>query len=219
MERKAMRFLLLTIFISILSAQNPKPSPGGGGNAGSMVYPGAGVANSTGSAWGTSYSVGVGANNLFQMGGSPGTCNTTTFIRGDAACNLINLATNITGILPAANGGTGGVPTFVTLTDGAIVTWAIGSVTAANAGLTFTVHSGSRTLNLTGIVNGGSYVLWIKQDGTGGEGLTLGSGCTWKVGSGGAGGVTPSTGANVVDILAFTYDGTNCYANFNKNFN
>lgn len=36
----------------------------------SMVYPGAGVPNSTGSAWGTSYTVGTAANNLLQLNGS-----------------------------------------------------------------------------------------------------------------------------------------------------
>lgn len=39
-------------------------------SGGSMVYPGAGVPNSTGSAWGTSYTVGTGANNLVQLNGS-----------------------------------------------------------------------------------------------------------------------------------------------------
>lgn len=107
---------------------------------------------------------------------------------------------------------------FAAQTDAATVTWAIGSALIANATLTFTAHSGSRTLNITGPSNGGSYVLWMKQDGTGGEGLTLGTGCTWKVSNGGSGAITPSTGPNVVDVLAFTYDGTNCYANFNKNF-
>lgn len=106
-----------------------------------------------------------------------------------------------------------------TLTDGATVTWAIGSVFNANASLTFTVHSGSRTLNITGPVTGGNYIARIVQDATGGEGLTLGTGCTWKVSGGGTGAVTPSTGANAIDVLAFYYDGTNCYANFNKNFN
>lgn len=107
---------------------------------------------------------------------------------------------------------------FASQTDAATVTWAIASAKCANASLTFTVHSGSRTLNLTGLVNGGSYVLWIKQDATGGEGLTLGTGCTWKVSGGGAGAVTPSVAASAIDVLAFTYDGTNCYLNFTKNF-
>jgi hypothetical protein len=43
---------------------------GGGGGGGSMVYPGAGVPNSTGSAWGTSYTVGTSASNLVQLNGS-----------------------------------------------------------------------------------------------------------------------------------------------------
>lgn len=107
---------------------------------------------------------------------------------------------------------------FAAQTDAATVTWAVGSLICANASLTFTAHGGSRTLNLTGLVNGGSYVLSLKQDATGGEGLTLGTGCTWKVSGAGAGAITPSSGANAIDILAFTYDGTNCYANFNKNF-
>jgi len=37
---------------------------------GTMVYPGTGVANSTGSGWGTSYTVGAAANNLVQLDGS-----------------------------------------------------------------------------------------------------------------------------------------------------
>ena len=109
---------------------------------------------------------------------------------------------------------------FSTLTDGAAtVSWGVSSQPSANATLTFTTHGGSRTLNVTGLVNGGAYILQLIQDGTGGEGLTLGTGCTWKVSGGGAGVITPSTGANVRDILSFAYDGTNCYANFNKNFN
>jgi hypothetical protein len=35
-----------------------------------LAYPGAGVPNSTGSAWGTSYAVGTAANNLVQLNGS-----------------------------------------------------------------------------------------------------------------------------------------------------
>lgn len=108
---------------------------------------------------------------------------------------------------------------FAAQTDAATVTWAIASAICANASLTFTVHSGSRTLNITNPVNGGSYIIWLKQDATGGEGLILGTGCTWKVSGGGAGAITLSSTANAVDVLAFVTDGTNCYANFNKNFN
>jgi hypothetical protein len=133
---------------------------------------------------------------------------------------LSRICTAANGICASASPSTVCQPgSFAAQTDGATVTWAIGSSICANASLTFTTHGGSRTLNLTGLVNGGSYVMWLKQDSTGGEGLTLGSGCTWKVGGGGLGAITPSTGANAIDVLAFMFDGTNCYANFRTAFN
>ncbi len=111
------------------------------------------------------------------------------------------------------------IAAFTALTDGATVTWPIASGYFANTELTFTTHGGSRTLNITSPLSGGSYVLWLKQDSTGGEGLTLGTGCTWKVINGGAGVVNLSTAANAVDVLAFTYDGTSCFATLGKNYN
>jgi len=45
----------------------PSWQPGGGA---STIYPAAGVANSTGSAWGTSYQVGTAANDLVQLTGA-----------------------------------------------------------------------------------------------------------------------------------------------------
>jgi hypothetical protein len=101
---------------------------------------------------------------------------------------------------------------FTAQTDGTTVTWAIASVKCANAALTFTVHSGSRTLNLTGLVSGGYYQLVLKQDATGGENLTGGTGCTWKQNGGGGSTFTLATGASAINLLTFTYDGTNCYA-------
>ena len=158
---------------------------------------------------------------------APATSATLTVADGTTISNTVTM--NVAKTAGVANSG---IPyydtttsqstddlTFAALTDGATVTWAIGSVPMQNKTLTFTTHGGNRTLNITNPVNGGSYVLWVKQDGTGGEGLILGTGCTWKVSGGGAGAITTSTGANAIDVLAFTYDGTNCYANFNKNFN
>ena len=43
---------------------------GSGNGGGGITYPGAGVPNCTGSAWGTSYTVGTAANNLVQLNGS-----------------------------------------------------------------------------------------------------------------------------------------------------
>lgn len=127
------------------------------------------------------------------------------------------------GVISAVGGGGSPATTCVpgavtTLTDGATVTWAIGANMCANAYLTFTTHGGSRTLVLTGMEASGNYVMNIQQDGTGGEGLTLSTGCTWKVAGGGGGAITPSTGAGAIDVLTWWYDGTNCYAVLNKNF-
>jgi hypothetical protein len=109
--------------------------------------------------------------------------------------------------------------TFDTQTDASTVTWAIASVKDAQAVLTFTAHGGARTLNITNPVIGGNYVLKLIQDGTGGEGLTLGTGCTWKVAGGGAGAVTLTNAANALDALTFLYDGTNCLATLIPNLN
>lgn len=114
----------------------------------------------------------------------------------------------------------GGVWNFAvapaTLTDGATITWAIAGVTIANATVTI---AGNRTLNITGPVTGGTYILRLVQGSGGSHTLALGTGCTWKVSGGGSGAITPSTAASAIDILAFYYDGTNCYANFATNFN
>ncbi len=173
---------------------------------------------------------GVTASHLIGAG-------TSTVIDGvdlaQTASSSVSMATRIIGTalttatagnpfyvsLTPAHYGTQIASAFSTLTDGATVTWAIGNSSAANQTLTFTTHGGSRTLNITNPVSGGNYVLKIIQDGTGVEGLTLGTGCTWKVIGGGAGAITTSTGANAVDILAFTYDGATCYATFGKNYN
>jgi hypothetical protein len=106
--------------------------------------------------------------------------------------------------------------TPTTLTDAATVTWATVGV---NATLTFTVHGGSRTLNLSGLVTGNVYLVKLIQDGTGGENLTGGTGCTWKQKGGGSGTFTLTATAGAIDILTFYYDGTNCYANLGLAYN
>jgi hypothetical protein len=175
------------------------------------------VATSTGSTGNIFIQQNAGAMN---PGGSPvSSVNTMTGAVSLADLNSTGqvTVTHLSAPLPVAQGGYNGTSlSLSTQTDGATITWAIASVALASARVTL---AGNRTLNLTGLVNGGSYVLNIIQDGTGSRGLTLGSGCTWKVSGGGSGAITPSTAANAQDMLAFVYDGTNCYANFSKNFN
>lgn len=54
---------------------------------GSMVYPGAGIPNSTGSAWGTSYTQGIAAGNIPAVG-SGGSLAVSSFLATDGAGGL-----------------------------------------------------------------------------------------------------------------------------------
>ena len=108
---------------------------------------------------------------------------------------------------------------YLALTDGATVTWTLGNNFVTKATLTFTVHSGSRTLNLSSPVKGKSYALTLVQDSTGGEGLILGTGCTWRVAGAGDGTVSLTNLPNAVDKLTFDYDGTYCNATMQIHLN
>lgn len=112
------------------------------------------------------------------------------------------------------SGGVTPNPTFVTLTDGAtvIITCSPEKV-SQNATVTL---GGNRALAMSGIAAGMQGILIVKQDGTGSRTLTLPAGS--KAGSGGAGAVTLSTAASAIDILSWTYDGTNYFWLINKNF-
>jgi hypothetical protein len=70
---------------------------------GGMVYPGAGVAKSTGSAWDTSYTVGTGASNLVQLNGS----SQLPAVSGALLTNLPSqLTTSTVTIQPSTTSGT-----------------------------------------------------------------------------------------------------------------
>lgn len=107
---------------------------------------------------------------------------------------------------------------FSTQTDSASVTWAVASETFANTTLTMVHTTSTRAINVSNLVNGGSYTLILKQDATGGALATLGTGCTWLQGTASAGYAANTTlsvtaTASAVNLFVFTYDGTNCYGN------
>lgn len=97
-----------------------------------------------------------------------------------------------------------------TLSDGVNISWDMNDGDFATV-----ILAGDRTLdNPTNLVNGGRYLLIIKQDATGSRTLAYGSAYKW------VGGSVPvlSTGVNAIDILEFVSDGTNLYGVASYNF-
>lgn len=84
-----------------------------------------------------------------------GTCTSATFVRGDGTCNLVNLTSNVTGILPAANGGTAnGFAAFTgpaTSTKTFTLPNATATILTSNAAVTV-AQGGTGVATLTGIV-------------------------------------------------------------------
>jgi plastocyanin len=101
-------------------------------------------------------------------------------------------------------------PAFVTLTDGATVTWATAGAPVNHAKVTL---GGNRTLDITGEVAGASGTLVVTQDGTGSRTLTLPAG---SKAPGGA--FTLSTAAGSIDVLAWVFDGSVFYWTIGKAF-
>ena len=110
----------------------------------------------------------------------------------------------------ACGGSSGGA--YSVLTDGATVSW---PVTGASSSATVTL-GGNRTLSITGLTNGWSGKLLVKQDGTGSRTLALPAGSL--VENNGAGVVSLTSAANAIDKLTATYDGTNLYWDVFNNY-
>jgi hypothetical protein len=100
---------------------------------------------------------------------------------------------------------------MTTLSDGANISWDLSSNQVATVTL-----GGNRTLdNPSNQVAGCTYILIVKQDGTGGRTLNT-SASNYKF----PGGTEPtlSTGANAVDILTFVSDGSSMFGVAQLNF-
>mgnify|MGYP003132145397 FL=1 len=97
-----------------------------------------------------------------------------------------------------------------TLSDGANI-----AVDFNDGNVATVTLAGNRTLdNPSNPKDGGTYIVIVKQDGTGSRTLAYGGNYKWE------GGTAPtlSTGANAVDILTFVSDGTNMYGVAAQNF-
>jgi hypothetical protein len=87
----------------------------------------------------------------------------------------------------------------------------LGGQSVTNGIVTLAHGTATRALNVSNLLSGGTYTLIVKQDSTGGAAMTGGTGCTWLTPGGlGTGAFAISTVPNAINIIAFTYDGTNC---------
>jgi hypothetical protein len=100
--------------------------------------------------------------------------------------------------------------TTQTLTDAPSIDWDV----ALGAMATVTLTDNRALANPTHLVNGASYILMVKQDGTGNRTLSFGSAYKFP------GGTDPtlSGSANAVDIIAFLSDGTSVYGSIQRAF-
>jgi hypothetical protein len=98
---------------------------------------------------------------------------------------------------------------YQTLTDDTTIVWNMNN--GYNAKVTL---AGNRALSITNVANGMSGCLIIKQDSTGNRTITLPAGSLMIDG----GIFALSALANKVDMLIFTYDGTNFLWSIGKNF-
>lgn len=104
-------------------------------------------------------------------------------------------------------------PAFVTLTDGATITWDFDNYPLRNAKVTL---GGNRTLAITNIASGAAGILIVTQDGSGGHSLALPAGS--KVIESGAGVIPLSSGAGDIDILSFIYDGSTFFWTYGSDY-
>lgn len=107
------------------------------------------------------------------------------------------------------NGGSSFEPTTLAqLTDAATISWDVQNPVA-----TVTLTD-DRTLEFVNPRSGGTYVLILKQDGSGSHTVTWPSSISW------VGGVTPllTTTASKADVFSFVYDGTVYYGTWATNF-
>ena len=98
-----------------------------------------------------------------------------------------------------------------TLSDGANISWDLESNQVCSVTL-----GGNRTLdNPTNMVDGATYILTVKQDGTGTRTLAYGNAYLWE---GGTAPTLTTTATTGVDILTFVSDGTNMFGVIAQDF-
>ncbi len=112
---------------------------------------------------------------------------------------VLNLAVDVFGNVVSANGFQAPTP-FQTLIYAGNIVWGYDMGSNAN-----TTLSGNSMLSITGISDGNSGTLIVKQDNVGGRALALGGIGTHKIIHGGGGSLLLSSAPNAEDIISFLY--------------
>lgn len=171
-------------------------------NSAPMVFPGAGIANSTGSAWGTSYST-TGSGTVVALATSPsfttpilgtptsGDFSTGTFTWPTFNQNTTGTASNVTGTVAILNGGTGQT-TKVAAFDALSPATTKGDLIVSDGTDNIRIGVGTNGQVLTADSTTASGVIWAT--GGGGSGL----------GDPGANGVVVRTALNVTTARTIT---------------
>lgn len=133
---------------------------------------------------------------------------------GTGSARALELQTDgVTRLTISSTGNVSGKQIYTptqTLTDGVTISWDALQSAAAEVTLT----GSGRTITPSNLVAGGTYLLFVKQDATGGRTVTTWTNFRWP------GGFAPtlSTAANAVDIITGVSDGTYIYASAQTGF-
>jgi len=204
-----------TVTVTMISATGTPSSStflrgDGSWAASSQTYPGAGIANSTGSAWGTSYTTsGTGTVVALATGATLSSPVIATIVNS----GTLTLPTTTDTIVGRATTDT---LTNKTLTNPTVTNY-VETLYAANTSTAITVAltngtvqqltlTGNATITMPTAVAGKSFIIMLKQDATGSRTVTW-STVVW----GGGTAPTITATASKQDIYSFFSDGTNWY--------
>lgn len=163
------------------------------GATGPTVYPALGIPVSTGSEWNTSKNV--------PVGDIIGTTDTQTLSNKTLTSPVLNNSTITNYVESVVSNGVVSTTKTIDLTSGTVQTATLTASTAC----TFTMPTP---------VAGKSFVLFLKQASTTGNGTATFTGVKWGI----AGTPTITAAAGKIDIFSFISDGTNWYGSATQGY-